>query len=588
MRRYGLLIFVAAAFALSSCETAQQHKPVGQPSAAALAPRAQPARANSKAAVSQPPSQTQSQAPSPSSSPHARDNAKMEAISQVIDRAEAAYTEGLDDYQAGDFSKSKREFDSSLDILMSSPYSIRDDNRLSEEFDMLVDHINDAELSAIQHGNALSAHPYVPTPLESFSGLTFPVDPNVARQVQQEIRTVHLDIPLISSNDTVSGVIAYLQKHARGYIERVLQGSQEYGPMISAALQKEGLPHDLLYLPGPESAYNPHATSVKGAKGLWQLMLGTAPGLKDNRWVDEREDPYRSTQAAAADLKSLYQMFGDWYLALAAYDGGPLTVQRAIERTGYADYWKLRELHVLPAETQNYVPVFLATALIAKDPQAYGFTPPSAAPLQFDRVPVTEQTDLRLIAGIIGRPVEDLVRLNPALKGYETPADDPGYMLNLPAGTKAAFEKEIAMVPPAGRLWWRATQLSGGQTLAGLASQYRITTASIVQANQLAPDDPVAPGATVLIPLPRPRIVAETGVRWVRRPYYYRVQAGDNLDLIADHFDVSPYQIRRWNHLRGSWLPRGRRLLVYRLVQEKVVSRHRRRYPVRRKRYASR
>lgn len=584
MRRARLLILALAVFGLVSCETAQQHKPLGQPSAAALAPRATHPQTQTSGSVSQeklsPPSR-----PNSSESAQAANTSQMQAVSQVIDRAEAAYTAGLDDYQAGDFTKSKQEFDQSLGILLSSPYDIRNDNRLTEEFDMLVDHINDAELSAIQHGNALSAHPYVPTPLESFSGLTFPVDPNVARQVQKEIRTVHLDIPLVASNDTVSGVIAYLQNHARGYMERVLKGIDEYGPMISAALKKEGLPHDLLYLPGPESAYDPHATSVKGAKGLWQLMLGTAPGLKDNRWIDEREDPYRSTQAAAADLKSLYQTFGDWYLALAAYDSGPLTVQRAIERTGYADYWRLRELHVLPAETQNYVPVFLATALIAKDPQAYGFTLPPAAPIEIDRVPVTESTDLRLVAGIIGQPVDDLVRLNPALKGYETPEDDPNYMLNLPKGTKDIFEKEIALVPAASRLWWRAARLTGGETITEVASQYHVTTTAIVQANQLAPGDPLAPDAPVLIPLARPRIVEEAGVRWVRRPYYYRVRPGDNIDLIADHFDVSPYQIRRWNHLRSSRLARGRRLLVYRLVKERVITRHRV-YPTR-KRYAS-
>lgn len=588
MRRAGLLILVAAVFGLVSCETAQQHKPLGQPSAAALAPRPTLPQNQASGATNQlqtSPSAHPNEANEAAASSRAVDTKQMEAVSQVIDHAEAEYTAGLDDYQAGDFVKSKQEFDQSLSILLSSPYNIRNDNRLSEEFDLLVDHINDAELSAIQHGNALSAHPYVPTPLESFSGLTFPVDPNVARQVQKEIRTVHLDIPLVSSNDVVSGVIAYLQNHARGYIERVLLGVQEYGPMISAALQKEGLPHDLLYLPGPESAYDPHATSVKGAKGLWQLMSGTAPQLRENRWIDEREDPYRSTMAAAADLKELYKTFGDWYLALAAYDTGPLNVQRAIERTGYADYWKLRQLHVLLPETQNYVPVFLATALIAKDPQAYGFTPPSAAPIEVDRVPVTDPTDLRLVAGIIGRPVDDLVKLNPALRGYETPEDDPGYMLNLPKGTKEEFEKEIALVPAASRLWWRATRFDGGQTLAEIANQYHVTTTAIVQANQLAPGDPPSPDAPVLIPLARPRIVTEAGVRWVRRPYYYRVRPGDNIDLIADQFNVSPYQIRRWNHLRSSRLARGRRLLVYRLVKERVVT-HRRVYAPRR-RYAS-
>lgn len=504
----------------------------------------------------------------------------MQAVSQLIDQAEAAYTAGLNDYQSGNLEKAKQEFDQSLSVLLSSPFDIRSDSRLSEEFDLLADHINNAELAAIQNGNPLSAHQYVPTPIESFSGLTFPVDPNVAKRVQQEIRTVHLDIPLIS-NDTVSGVIAYLQNHARGYMERVLTGIDEYGPMISAALQKAGLPHDLLYLPGPESAYEPHATSRKGAKGIWQLMSGTAAllGLKQNRWVDEREDPYRSTQAAAANLRDLYKEFGDWYLALAAYDSGPLTVQRAIERTGYADYWKLRELHVLPSETRNYVPVFLATALIAKDPEAYGFKPPSAKPLAVDRCSVTEPTDLRLVAGIIGQPVDELVQLNPALKGYETPAGDPGFMLSLPAGAKDVFEKEIALVPPSERLWWRAVRMENGETVQSIAREYRMTTTSLVAANHLTSDDPLSPDTPLLIPLARPRIVEEPGVRWVRRRYYYRVRPGDNIDLIADHFDVSAYQIRRWNHLRSSRLARGRRLLVYRLVSVRPPIR--RTYPAR-------
>ncbi|MGH9407592.1 MAG: transglycosylase SLT domain-containing protein [Terriglobia bacterium] len=521
--------------------------------------------------------------------------AQISAVSQLIERAESSYTAGLNDYQAGEFEKAKQEFDRSLSVLLSSPYDIRSSNRLSEEFDMLADHINDVELAAIQNGNSLAAHQYVPTPLESFSGLTFPTNPNVGKRVQQEMRSVHLDLPLIS-NDTVSGVIAYLQQHARGYMGRVLQGISEYGPMISEALKKDGLPSDLLYLPGPESGFNPHATNGKsGAKGMWQLMRGTAAlyGLRDTRWADDREDPYRATRVAAANLRDLYKEFGDWYLALAAYDSGPMTVQRAIERTGYADYWKLRELHVLPPETQNYVPIFLATALIAKDPQAYGFQPGSAIPIETEHVPVTTPTDLRLVAGLIGQPVDKLEMLNPALKGFETPPGDPGFMLNLPAGTGATFERQIAAVPPSERLWWRATHLEQGQSLESIALEYRVTAAALALANHVTAGDPLAADATVLIPLARPREVASAGVRWVRRPYHYYVRPGDNIDLIADRFDVSAYQIRRWNHLRSSRLPRGRRLLVYRLVPERVVIHHRttsrrRRYALRRRTSGSR
>lgn len=582
-----LILLLAAVVALSSCETAQQRKAVTRPPASALAPAPSAAQAGRALA-------TETATPSSESSSTGASNKsavqqKLTAVSELIERAEAAYTAGLDDYQAGNFEKAREEFDKSISVLLTSPYNIRSDSRLSQEFDLLTDHINHIEVQAFQQGNSLSAHQYTQTPVESFSGLTFPVNPAVEAQVQQEVRSVHLDIPLIS-NEAVSGIIAYFQAHARGYIERVLAGLNRYGPMISASLAKEGLPHDLLYLPGPESAFNPHATSVKGAKGLWQLMPSTAEmaGLKDNGWVDEREDPYRSTQVAAADLKSLYHEFGDWYLALAAYDSGPVTIQNAIARTGYADYWKLRSLHALVPETQNYVPLFLATALIAKDPKAYGFTPPSDPPLKVVRVHPEGQVDLRLVAGIIGQPVDTLEALNPALRGDETPPDDPRYMLNLPAGTRAEFEKEIALVPVKDRRWWRAVQMEPGETLASVARQYRISPDAVAAANHIPLSDPLDTGDPLLIPLAPTRTepVRRAGVRYVWRRSFYRVRRGDNLDLIADRFNVSTYQIRRWNHLRSSRLVAGRRLLVYRRVAVRVYPHRRfRRYIPRRIRH---
>lgn len=577
MGRVTLAILLLAVVVSASCETAQEHKPVTRPPAAALAPL--PARVKTKtrplSSTETPPTTHTAQTSPPTAvkEPASANAAKLAAISQLIERAEAAYTAGLEDYQNGNFEKARQEFDQSLSVLLTSPYDIRSDNHLSEEFDLLADHINQVEVEALQQGNSLSAHQYTQTPIESFSGLTFQVNPEVEARVQQEVRSVHLDIPLIS-NATVSGIIAYFQAHARGYITQVLEGLDEYGPMISAALKKEGLPHDLLYLPGPESAFNPHATSRKGAKGIWQLMRATAAlhGLKDNPWIDEREDPYRSTQAAAAELKSLYQQFGDWYLALAAYDSGPGNVQRAIQQTGYADYWKLRSLHALLPETENYVPLFLATALIAKDPKAYGFAPVSAAPMKVDRVRAGGQVDLRLVAGIIGTPVDALVRMNPALKGYETPPADPSFLLNLPLGTKDIFEREIALVPSRDRLWWRAVRMGGGETIASVARRFRISPEAIASANRITLSDPLSTGSPLLIPLAPVRTEANArfGVRYVRRRYYYRVRRGDNLELIADRFDVSTYQLRRWNHLRSSRLVSGHRLLVYRRVAVRV------------------
>src|SRR5207249_5467874 len=202
-----------------------------------------------------------------------------------------------------------------------------------------------------------------------------------------------------------------------------------------------------------------------------------------------------STRAAARHLKDLYRTFGDWYLAMAAYDSGPVTVQRAIERTGYADFWMLRKLHALPKETEDYVPIFPATALIAKDPKTYGFEVAPDPPLAPEQVVVTAPTDLRLVAQLIDRPVEDLVRLNPSLLRWTNPANDSSVVLNVPAGTKETFERAIAAIPPDKRIWWRAHKVEQGETLSAIARKYRISTAALAQANHLHADETPAEGA---------------------------------------------------------------------------------------------
>ncbi|MGH9447392.1 MAG: transglycosylase SLT domain-containing protein, partial [Terriglobia bacterium] len=509
---------------------------------------------------------------------------KVAKNNSLINEAEDDYTAGLDDYQSGDMARAKQEFDNALSVLLESKPGVLANNRLIEEFDLLTDNINQVELSAIEQGNSLSAHQYVPTPIESFAGLTFPPNPAVMQRIRQEMLSIHSDIPLVT-NQSVSGAIAYLTQHARGYVTSVLEGLDKYGPMITQTLRQDGLPQDLVYLPGPESAYKPHAESRKGARGMWQLMAGTAElyGLRVNRAVDEREDPYRSTMVAARDLKALYHEFGDWYLALAAYDSGPGTVQRAIQNTGYADYWTLRKLHALPAETESYVPVFLATALIAKDPGAYGFNVKAVPPLREDHVRVSTPTDLRLVANLLDCSADELAQLNPGLRAWVTPADDPGFVLNLPAGTQSQFEQRIAAVPAAERRWWRARKIQAGDTLRSVAAYYRISPVRLAEANHLSLQDPLGDGSYLLIPLAPSFEVARGRARWVRRAFRYRIRRGDNLDLIADRFDVTTYQIRRWNHLRSSRLVAGRSLLIYRLVPVRYGVR-----PVRRRRVVRR
>ena len=454
--------------------------------------------------------------------------------------------------------------------MLQSDLDVQGDPRLEAEFSKIVENTYGVEMAAIERGSSLSDQKYEAPPIEAFAGLTFPVDPKVKERVQQEVKSVRSDLPLVS-NDYVDGVITYLQNHARNYITTVVHRCGLYQPLISETLLKQGLPQDLIYLAAGESSCNPYALSSKGAKGIWQFMAATGElyGLRRNQWVDEREDPVKSTQAAARHLRDLYKQFGDWFLAMAAYDWNPDGVQHAIERTGYADFWMLRKLNALPKETENYVPIFLATALIAKDPKAYGFDLTPDPPLNFDRVRVGAPTDLRLVAQLIDRPLEDLIRLNPSLLRGVTPADDPDFMLNLPAGAGAVFEKEIAPFPPGKRLWWRAHRVKSGETLASIANEFHISLVSLAEANSLSHDDAPQPGSRLIVPQASSRWPDSSRSRsGSRRLYHYKVRSGDTLELVADRFEVPAYEVRRWNKLRGSRLEPGRVLRVYSHTRE--------------------
>ena len=549
MGKAKLTSVLAALLVLAGCGSAEKRRPAVQVPAAAPALEPLPLGSSDTLIRSQ---------PAPAAAP--------DAVDVLVAQVETLYQTGMDDYRAGNLEKAKAEFDQALALLLQSDPALRDDDRVSGEIDKVVENVSGAEAAALERGDTLSPHNYVPAPIESFSGLTFPVDPKVKQQAQEELKSVRSDIPL-ASNEFVAGVLTYLQHRGRGYVEMVLKRIGLYKPMIAETLEKEGVPQDLIYIAAGESAFNPFAISRKWCVGIWQFSLGTGAlyGLKKDRWVDERSDPAKSTQAAARHLKDLYQQFGDWFLAMAAYDTGSGVVQKAIEKTGYADYWKLRELHALPRETENYVPVFLATEMIAKEPKAYGFDVQAESPAATDPVVVSTPTDLRLVAQLIDRPVEDLIKLNPSLLRWTTPANDPNFVLSLPAGTKDLYEQNIASIPSDKRIWWRAYKVEGGETLTSIAKKFRISPVALAEVNQASRSAPLEMGSHLVLPLAPGKESSLTRVheRGPRRLIHYRVRPGDTLDLIADRFDVTPYQIRRWNTLKGSSLAAGKSLRLY-------------------------
>ena len=333
-----------------------------------------------------------------------------------------------------------------------------------------------------------------------------------------------------------------------------------YREMISRVLREEGVPQDLIYLAQAESAFQPLALSRAGARGIWQFVAyrGQEYGLRHTWWIDERQDPEKATRAAAQHLRDLYKLFGDWYLAMAAYNCGPGNVQKGIERTGYADFWELYKRKVLPRETKNYVPIILALTLIAKDAEHYNVQVEPEAPIPTDVVKTGRAIDLRLVAETIDVDVETLRALNPSLLRMATP-DDPSFELHLPQGTSEKFSAEIADIPPDKWVSWRRHRVESGETLTSLAKKYRVTAAAIADANNLQRNAALDAGEKLIIP------ATQAPTETKRRLVSYRVRRGDTLLGIADRFSVDSDDVRKWNHLKSNKVGRGMVLRIYTL-----------------------
>lgn len=237
--------------------------------------------------------------------------------------------------------------------------------------------------------------------------------------------------------------VATFQTDLRDFFHGALVRGAKYLPTMTDMLLREGLPAELAYLPLIESGYRPLAVSSAGAVGPWQFIpeTGKRYGLRIDSMVDERRDPIKSTEAAAAYLKDLHEMFGDWELSLAAYNSGENRVARILADTGAPDYWAMRARGYLPSETSQYVPRFLAAVQIASAPQAYGFIAPAKGTFHFETVNVDRQLPLSTAAGLCGVSTSELTELNPALRRGITPS---GYVLRVPKGAAEPLRTALA------------------------------------------------------------------------------------------------------------------------------------------------
>src|SRR6202163_3790871 len=378
----------------------------------------------------------------------------------LIARVEKEFQAGQDNYRAGHLEAAKQNFDSAFNQLLGSGFDLHSDDRLEPELDRILDGINGLELAALQQGDGFAEQKSEPAPIDEANELTPAVDQNVKAKAEAEIKSTRSDLPLMMT-DQVAGYINYFSNRGRGTVEGALARSGRYEDMIRRILREEGVPQELIYLAQAESGFHPLAVSRAGARGMWQFMGSRAKGygLERSWWVDDRQDPEKATRAAAHHLKDLYNQFGDWYLAMAAYNSGPGRVQSAVKRTGYADFWELYRRNVLPRETRNYVPIIVAVAIMAKNPSQYGLqTIVPDSPMTYDTVRINYPVDLRLVAECIDVPPSELQELNPSLLRMTTPkyADNDGeFHLASQAGTGAKFQTAVASIPADKRVWWR-------------------------------------------------------------------------------------------------------------------------------------
>src|SRR3984957_15505632 len=489
-------------------------------------------------------------------------------VQALIDAVEVAYQSGVANYHAGKLQPAKADFDRAVDLMLTSNFDLRNEPQLHDEFDRILDAVNTLETEALKQGNGF-APKLEPAPVDIANDVTFPVDPTVKAQAIAELKTTQSDLPLVI-NDPVAGYISYFSSRGRGTLMRSLERAGRYHAMITAVLAEEQVPQDLIYQAVAESGFQPQAVNGRsGAGGMWQFMPYGVYGLTRNGWYDERFDPEKSTHAYARYMKVLYSQLGDWYLAMAAYDWGPGNVQKAVERTGYADFWELYHRNALPQETKNYVPIIIAAAIMAKNPQQYGLESLSPdPPLVTDTVTVDYSVDLRLVSDVIGTPVQEIADLNPSLLRMSTPADGP-FELHLPAGSKDLFEKRIAEIPVDKRNQWRFHKVVAGETLETVAHDYHVSASEIVFVNQLEPGDDLSATDSLVIPVP-PAASSKS------RLTLYKVEHGDTLVTVADRFNVTVQQLRRWNHLTAAHLEPGRRLYVAEPAHiARVSSKHR-------------
>ena len=419
-----------------------------------------------------------------------------------------------------------------------------------------------------------------------FDGVPAAITPVSGPSVADARATWDIDVRSYETREMVAQYVGIFTGRAREYMQQSMSRGTRFDAMLRKKFRESGMPEDMTYLALIESSYSPHAYSRAAAVGMWQFMAPTARGIgmRVDWWVDERRDPMRSTDGAIDFLTDLHDAYGSWYLAAAAYNGGPGRVSRGLKRfsevmdgsEGEDRFFALAEQRYLPSETKAYVPRLIAAAMIAKEPMRYGLRVDTLPPYLYDSVNVKGGTSMAAVAKASGTTLDAIRDLNPHFLRGVTPPDEISEV-RIPVGASVAFDSLMKAMPESDRIGWREQRIGAARSVQSIAADARIPVRAIRWVNpKMSLDRRGRVRAGTLLRVPTPQAVA--GARDVPDPSIaryggasgalvakrIRVRSGESLASVARRSGVSVAQLKAMNGIHGSRVRSGQVLVVRR------------------------